>query len=373
MQLHLIFFLFILLTSCSMKPTAKDNNTIVLKASEDNQGYFEEHFQLENIIPIETTDSFLIADITKIVRLDNSFLLLSSDQTVSLIDAQTGKLKTIIQKRGSGPGESNQILDIAFDETLNRILVYNDYQKLVSFDMQGNFLSEIKIKHMYENITSCKGHVMFYNRLEGYNCHPYEMGILNLSDESWKDIGENTLLKFNIRSKGQQMVNSKRIWLNSPLDYNLYCIDDNKFSSCYRLELPNFKVDESLVENSSSNPMAFFKEVGEKGIVYSINSVRETDNHLIFRTNQSGLYFLNKDSNTLYKENRLILDLPCVMPNDYFPHDGADNSVVFVVSAEHWNKVSCLTALPLELKRKIEKHHINADDNPILFSFKEIA
>lgn len=134
-----------MLSACSKNNKVANDDFVVLDMpTVDAPSYFEKHFKIESIIPIQTTDSFLISDIKKIIRLKNGILLLSRYQQVSLIDVHSGKLKTYIHKQGSGPGESNYIIDIAFDETLNHILIYNDYNKLVTFDLEGNFLSEEK-------------------------------------------------------------------------------------------------------------------------------------------------------------------------------------------------------------------------------------
>lgn len=70
-----------------------------------------------------------------------------------MIDAHSGKLKVCIDKCGNGPGESKRIIDIAFNEELGQILLYNDFYKLLVFDLKGDFLSEVKVGEMYENVT----------------------------------------------------------------------------------------------------------------------------------------------------------------------------------------------------------------------------
>lgn len=84
--------------------------------TETNENYFRDHFELESIVPIETANSFLISSIDKVIKIKDDVLLLSKDdKTVSLINARSGQLKTYIHRVGNGPGESNRIIDVAFD------------------------------------------------------------------------------------------------------------------------------------------------------------------------------------------------------------------------------------------------------------------
>lgn len=365
---YTIFFLTMLLSACSTKPTVTKSDPILLNASTIESNYFKNNFKVESIIPIETTESFLISEIRKIIRLKDYLLLLSDNQSVSLIDAHTGQLKMNICKFGNGPGESKHIIDIAFDEISNQILIYNDYYKLLFFNLQGKFLSEIKLENsMYENITCHQGEVLFYNKIEGYSCYPYTFSIYNLKDKTWNRINNDIKVNFPIRSKGRQMVRSKRIWFNALLDYNLYCMEGNEYSFHYQLDFPTFKLSEDLIKKSTSNPMDFFTEVAKGKIVYSINSVRETDKHLVFRSNQGGLYFLQKDNDILYKDDTLL------MASDYFPHDGEDNCILFVVSAEKWEEQYKSMDCSMELRKKMEKLNTNEDDNPILVFYAEVG
>lgn len=369
---YIIISFLLMLSACSTNnKTLKDSFIILNTPTSDTTDYFEKHFKIESIIPIETTDSFLVSDIKKIIRLKNSILLLSKGQQVSLIDAHSGKLKTCILKRGNGPGESNHIIDIAFDEIQNHILIYNDFYKLAIFDLEGNLLSEVKLDAMFENMTCDHGEVTFYNKIEGYSCYPYMSKIYNLRDKTWKDIGNDSKIDFPVRSKGQQMVKSKRIWINAPLDYKVYCMENNNLVTHYQLNLPVSKLSDELIKSAVSNPIDFLNQVNKDNIIYSINSTRETENHLIFRSNRTDFFLLNKINNTLYKNNFLLQNIFNISPENYYPHEGDDNNLLFIVSAEKWEEQQ-LSNLPKEIQEKVKKFTISGEDNPILFFFKEI-
>ena len=158
---------------------------------------------------------------------------------------------------------------------------------------------------MYENVTCRRGEVLFYNKLNGYSCYPYMLKIYNLKNKTWRTVGDDIKIDFPIRSRGLQMVNSKRVWFNAPLDYKLYCFEDDTPAAHYQLDISMAKLSDDLIKKSISDPQTFFNEVSMGKIVYSLNSLRETENFLIFHSNQTGLFLFDKKENKLYVDEFL--------------------------------------------------------------------
>ena len=122
-----IISISLIILSCANREGDK-----VLIAVNPTSDYFQEHFTLNSIIPIETSDSLLISDIDRIIHIGKDFLILSKkDRIVFTVDGKSGKLKMKIKKFGNGPGEYNNILDIAYDEYNNHIFIYSDNSKLL--------------------------------------------------------------------------------------------------------------------------------------------------------------------------------------------------------------------------------------------------
>ena len=61
------------------------------------------------------------------------------------------------------------------------------FYKLLVFDLKGDFLSEVKVGEMYENVTCRRGEVLFYNKLNGYSCYPYMLKIYNLKNKTMEN------------------------------------------------------------------------------------------------------------------------------------------------------------------------------------------
>lgn len=68
----------------------------------------------------------------------------------------------------------------------------------------------------------------------------------------------------------------------------------------------------------------------------------------------------------------MFQDIFYLTPNDYFPHDGDDNSILFIIPAERWIKEpELMSGIPTEWRKKVETFNISEDDNSILLFFKE--
>src|SRR5690606_30935474 len=178
------------------------------------------------------------------------------------------------------------------DEQFQQILIYNDYSKLLFFDLKGQFLSELQVDEIYEEMNWQDGKVFFHNKLEGYSSYPYSLKILNIENKTWEDVGNNRKVDFPIRIQGRQMVRSKQLWFTAPLDFNLFNYEKNYTRTPYELSFLNSEINESLVNMSVSDPQKFFQEVMTKKQIYGINAIRETNVYLIFRSNQEGIFIL---------------------------------------------------------------------------------
>lgn len=363
--------LFFLLWSCASDQDHQENEAKLLTAPDmpSETGYFNDHFEVAEIIQIQTNEDFLISDIKKMIRYKDKIILLSgANNSVFVIKASDGTILTGINKIGTGPGESKTIIDIAFDESSEQILIYNDYYKLLFFDMQGTFLSEIKVDGTFEGISWYDEEVFFHSKLEGYSCYPYLLKAFNQKDNVWKEIGDNRKVDFPIRSVGRQMVRSKHLWFTAPLDFNLFYFGGNQVSVPYHVSLPNAGLDERLVKESISNPQKFFEAVAGKQLNYAINSVRETTGYLIFRANQRGIFMMDKKENMLYWETSVKADKLGVELTNYYPHDGDDDKIMFVLPAETY--IRQLEANP---DRRTMALDVKEDDNPILVFYKQIG
>lgn len=368
MRKYLGLLLGLFLYSC----TEKNGQELLIVQS--TPGYFQDKFKPCSVIPIETNDSLLVSDIERVISVDRDYLLLSSKSNiVALLDGTSGKAKAIINRVGTGPGEYRRIIDIAYDSISQRILIYNDYSKLLFYDLNGSFLSDISVEGSYEFIVCRNNEVIFYNALEGYSCQPFMIKKYDLSKGEWINVGNNTDIEFPMRIKGRQIVASNRIWFIAPLDFNMYCLSDDGFSSMYEIGYPKSALSKRLIKSAVENPMDFLQKVGEDEIVYGMNSVRELNDYIIYRTNQMDICLLEKNKRMVHSDKFILQDFFNLSSNDYFPHDGNDNLVMFVLSAEKYAEgLEWLKIYGHDLDNRFVFEDVKEDHNPLLVFFQPI-
>ncbi|MDR0605733.1 MAG: 6-bladed beta-propeller [Bacteroidales bacterium] len=360
------------LVACSNNKPTNDLSRILTVQNPANDGIFAEFFEIESIVPIETKDDFIISNIKKVIWADaDNIIILDDKSCIFAINSRTGKAKFSIDKKGQAPGESKNICDITFDTLSRNIIVLNDYKKILFFDMDGKFLYEESVKKLYENIVYDRGNAILYNPGEGYGCYPYCIDVYNIQNKSWKHEGDDTKLEFPFRPYGRLIVKSKQIWFSAPLGYQIGRItEDYKFDFPYTLKTEK-QITKDMIELATSNYMSFSRKIREEGIIYGISSIRETDNFLVFKTNRIPLLMMSKNGLTVEGYRRVFDKNIKVRLANYFPHDGDDNRIMFIVQPNEWKERETPKNIPPHIQSLVDSVKIEDDNNPILMFYKE--
>jgi hypothetical protein len=82
---------------------------------------------------------------------------------------------------------------------------------------------------------------------------------------------------------------------------------------------------------------------------------------------------LNKNNSELYWESIVNDEHLGLELRNYFPHDGDDNRIMFVVSADKWLERTPQNTenIPEHLREKIDRVKVDEESNPILVFYKE--
>ena len=136
----------LLLVSCESEKTKTDIDiehiVIVNEAEFNSKRIASDIFSEIKLLPLETSDNFLIGDISKIVPVGNSiFLQDNKDKSIVQFD-RGGKFLKKIRRHGRGPGEYITLGDFTVTRSGKIIILDGEYNKLIFLDKDGTYLSQ---------------------------------------------------------------------------------------------------------------------------------------------------------------------------------------------------------------------------------------
>ncbi|MFY0255139.1 6-bladed beta-propeller [Chitinophaga sp. 30R24] len=107
---------------------------------------YSEIFDSIRIVKLETNNKSMIGRIDKMIAFDHKFFILDQVERKAVIEFdENGKFLRIIGSKGSGKGQYNEPNDISINN--NKLIVWvNDFRKFLVYDMNGNFLKEVRVK-----------------------------------------------------------------------------------------------------------------------------------------------------------------------------------------------------------------------------------
>ena len=370
--ISLICIQFVCACTESTKQMRGQKEIIVPYEPTGEQTFFK-NFELDAIVPIETTDVYLVSHVSRYIRHKDRLIMLNQHPVyIFVANIETGKIEAFINRKGQGPGEYNNIRDIAVDERTGNIIVYTGHNKLIFFDINGQFLREEKIESGYGYMSCHEGKVILKERLEGLSCYPQEFNIYDIDKKTVQKIEDTVRVDFN-KKMSPHLVKSKNIWYTAALDYNLYKFNKGKIEIPYTFKVKN-PITKRLIDKSREESNDFFREVAENNIIWAFGFPVETERFIFLRSNLAGFMMINKKTSELTVEKQIKeeqlggLDL-----RQYIPVDGDENRVIIKIDVIEWLRL--VKAHPEKVapkwKEKVSKMEIVEDSNPILLFYKE--
>lgn len=362
----ILLFLFTPL-NCKNYSKGKQNiNEVQLDlADKRNTKLISENLDITEIIVLETLDSSLIRNIKRIIIHNDSIIILNDREEILIFDSN-GKFIDKIRKRGRGPGEYNNIVDITIDKKKDHLFIYADDFSLLVYDLQGNFLSKISgvdKDNLYERIMFENNRILLYNPLGSKDENIIRIYDLSSSDYI-KNRFNNKTVDFILRQQGVPIVKSKSIWYVVPLD-NLLLNSEGNIT--YRIKTNNFGISKNMLEIQYSNTKRLIDEINEKQICYGFSSIRETNKAIYFKSNIHDLIILNKKNNRIEWNTYLQDEANNINNLIYFPHDGDDNKIMFIIT----DRSSFKNLDILDKYSNATEELVNEEQNPILVFYKE--
>jgi hypothetical protein len=317
----------------------------------------------------------IFEEINKILKYKNRIYLLDIWQTHSVIIYDTlGNFVNLIESFGQGPNEYIQLMDIFInheDETLN--LVSRVDRKVLRYDLDGNIIKVEKTPQMFEQFSKTPtGYVGYmanlimdkpYNVWTLSNKMQLNKGFFEI-DPTWNSKQISDFVFSNYEDKTYYTV---------PLDFNIYCLENDEFSIAYTFDFGKHAWPETHREFDKYKSLI-------RSLVHPISELekfQETKNHIIAEVihhGQTRLCIYNKQTNKTY------VAFPDAYMDKYFFSFGKiisvdENAIYTTISAFHMkesctgkNEFNDFTAkYPEQIKRLREKFpHIDEEGNPFL-------
>lgn len=149
MKNYIWILVFIFLSGCKSQIKQEKEEEKLLTFEVDLQQLsekgFDDFYELEEVIKLETTDRSILGDIKKILAGKDRLFISSWNHPGILIFNRDGKYLYQINKQGKGPGEYLEITDVLLTEDPEELIVYDRSGRFLHYDWEGNFLREGKM------------------------------------------------------------------------------------------------------------------------------------------------------------------------------------------------------------------------------------
>ena len=158
-NISILILLFIFIRCSSNSPTAKKGKTI--KVFENKI----EHITADNLItdiqyiPLETDSNCIIGHIDKMLANNNRLYILDKNGAKKLfVFDLNGKFIQSIGKQGKGPDEYIQLVDFSVNEEKGEIVLLDNYREILVFDLQGRFIKSKQLSrtNFFQNLCCYK-------------------------------------------------------------------------------------------------------------------------------------------------------------------------------------------------------------------------
>lgn len=365
-----ILLLFLLFVNCNNTSSKDDeSNILTLEFPENsNNNLISENLSITNIVVLETVDASLVRHIKRIIKHDDKLIVLNSGKEI-LIFNKEGKFLNKINKKGNGPNEYTNIIDITLDDNNENIIIYSDNFKLLVYDLMGNYVSQvnkINTDKIYERIVFDKNLLYFFNPLNRKDENLIEA--FNLKHNEYKEnMFSDKSIDFMLRPMGVSIVKSKAIWYVVPLSNQLSNISQQKN---YRINIDNFGVPQKIIDLQYKDQKKFMNEIYGRKLCFGLSSIRETEQSIYFRSNRHDFIKLNKKNSHIEWIQFSVDPYNKIKNMNYFPHDADDNEIMFIAKPDSFEDFDLLienNPSAQQYTKNMQKEEIN----PILIFYKE--
>jgi hypothetical protein len=355
-------------SSSNNMPVAK--TTITVDANKKEQILYSEIFDSARYIRLQTTDDILIKHIYAIRYANNCVYILDAHtQTLFSFDAHTGKCLWKIRSVGQGPQEYLRAEDFYIDEKNNRLYLWSRMDKVIEYDLSGNFVKEYNIRLQGYSFASDDEYLYVYvgNTVNPDNIlrEPYYLNIYNRKDGSLKkelpfENNVNLGTTRTVMSPNAFYHYNNVLYLFSLYFYEIYALKGDKVEITYRFDFRKLNFPKNLATYSD-------EELRQVNYAWGLHLCWENNRYLATSTfmNQEFYDILYAKQEDQVYVGTFINDLDHLPLTFMFVQATND----FVLG--HLRAEDCFLESknePSFLMKKL-RSELKEDDNPVLFFY----
>lgn len=283
-RIIILFLSAIIFYSCTEK-NKNEKNTIYVDLNQKQAVSIFDIFSKIDIIPLETNDSSLIKQITKVIVKDNRFYILDETNQILTFSAD-GKFLFRINHRGEGPTDYISISDFnVFNDSL--FLLSNLDNKMHIYDSNGNFgrkFSLPSITGAYDSFLNINKDTLafwtydYQNRLKIYSMSANK--IVNEKMPEQDNIFRHLSIDKFPYKKYIASVNDNRVFEITPRA---------EIVEAYKWDFGNLNNTKEMIEN----PIKVNSQNDEMKCINKITS-SEVINYIFLRNNGNSRYIYTK-------------------------------------------------------------------------------
>lgn len=345
----------ILLFVCSCNQQTSDDYIDELYIDLDNKDKLlvSDFIEKADIIKLETNNSCLIGEISKIQYIDDRIYILDMLNNALFVFDKEGNFKDRLRKIGNAPGEYIRIMDFFVHDSCIYIMDFSK-RAILAYDQNMEFINSVKYETLGSRFILSDDIIYLYNEPSGARNDFYFSSIDLRSGEVAHHISRRFLSHKYNWSEANTFAMSDGLYASPKYGNIIYRNENNNFDPVYRIRFSkgNFPEGENVNDY----------DIADSSFPYII---REhffiSDKYLIidyFYNESRHFCFYDKRKQTLRNgivENDLLKDFR------FFPRWHNDNFLIEEVAAYHIvTYFSSLANYNNQLKETKD------DDNPII-------
>ena len=303
--LVLVFIVLLFFVSCN---NVDDTSLKKYKIDFENSTPIKEFIEHIELIELETIESSLIRDISKVEFYENYIYVFDLSQNIIVIYNQYGKYINKIKNKGQGPKEYLNINDFGINRFSNKLSILDGIKQLLFYyDLKGNLIEIKKLPKLKEGS---------YLSLQFVNTNT--ILFWTADDKNRLKIMDCVNSTFILENRPRKEYSSKAFLFSDSLFMEemsnlVYSYNEGEVKSKYQIDIASLssalKSKDTYKPHDNQSYLGFVRKlINSENIDYIIKNINETSKFILLSFYRKSLYYtyiINKKTGLFYSFNTI--------------------------------------------------------------------